>query len=439
MSVDEDLVEAAKIQLTRITCMSLGLVVLLAMTFLAREEDLPPPILSIGALLFGACLWGGILARSHPRLARLGFLVTLQFVLLAGPWWLDGIRRGLMLMEIPLILYASFLAGTRLASIFAGLYGLNVISLAWLENHGSRLSQISSPGEQVFFLVMACGFGLFLVAHSRGLIHKILATAKLHRSRQDEHRHKLSHGKSQLDRRIQEREKELTALRKRLTYSTEVLSSSYDPIVQRITVRARYIREVLQADDPASLFPVERILAGCDRLTRMHQALSRLSRLGPEGLRLVELDSEALHNLIRTIWDEIRLGYPRADHRLFFNELAPCHADPELLRQVWQHLLSNAAKFSARQPKPSIIIGHQKNEFYVHDNGVGFDVAMAQNLFELFNRQHRTEDFPGDGIGLASAKRILEIHAGSIRLESKPDQGTTVFFTLPPNPGTTLS
>jgi len=102
-----------------------------------------------------------------------------------------------------------------------------------------------------------------------------------------------------------------------------------------------------------------------------------------------------------------------------------------MLRQAWQHLLSNAAKFSARHPRPRIVVGWKSGEYFVNDNGVGFDAANARNLFELFNRQHRVGEFQGNGIGLASTKRILELHGGTIRLESLPDKGTTAFFRLP--------
>ena len=73
--------------------------------------------------------------------------------------------------------------------------------------------------------------------------------------------------------------------------------------------------------------------------------------------------------------------------------------------------------------------------FYVTDNGIGFDMAHAGKLFEPFQQLHTRNGFEGSGIGLASVRRIIERHGGSVWVESAPGAGTTVFFTLPPQPG----
>ena len=69
--------------------------------------------------------------------------------------------------------------------------------------------------------------------------------------------------------------------------------------------------------------------------------------------------------------------------------------------------------------------------FYIHDNGVGFDLEKAHNLFVMFQRQHHSMDYEGNGTGLALSQRIIERHGGRIWAETAPDQGCTFFFTLP--------
>lgn len=109
--------------------------------------------------------------------------------------------------------------------------------------------------------------------------------------------------------------------------------------------------------------------------------------------------------------------------------------DAQLLRVALVNLLNNAWKYTAHQPQPRIEFGAMRNadgatDFFVRDNGAGFDMAYADKLFGAFQRLHTTAEFPGTGIGLATVQRIVHRHGGQVRGEGVPGQGATFYFTL---------
>jgi two-component system, sensor histidine kinase and response regulator len=107
--------------------------------------------------------------------------------------------------------------------------------------------------------------------------------------------------------------------------------------------------------------------------------------------------------------------------------------DPSLLQLAFVNLLSNALKYSRTRERPSITIEGQCDSpagpwVRIRDNGVGFDMAHAQRLFNPFERLHSTAEFEGTGMGLANVRRIMERHGGCVRGESVVGEGAT--FTL---------
>ena len=111
-------------------------------------------------------------------------------------------------------------------------------------------------------------------------------------------------------------------------------------------------------------------------------------------------------------------------------------ADPRLMRVVLENLLGNAWKFTSRQAAPRIEVGETVGAsgepvFFIRDNGAGFDMAHAGQLFTAFQRLHATSDFEGTGIGLAIVQRIIHRHGGRIWAEAEPGEGATFFFTFP--------
>jgi light-regulated signal transduction histidine kinase (bacteriophytochrome) len=105
------------------------------------------------------------------------------------------------------------------------------------------------------------------------------------------------------------------------------------------------------------------------------------------------------------------------------------------LHQVFQNLLSNALKYRDAARAPRIDIDARREDgnyiFSVQDNGIGVDEQYFGRIFEIFRRLHREQEYPGTGVGLSVANRIVERHGVRMWVESTPSEGSTFFFTLP--------
>ncbi|HEU5081495.1 MAG TPA: ATP-binding protein [Opitutaceae bacterium] len=172
------------------------------------------------------------------------------------------------------------------------------------------------------------------------------------------------------------------------------------------------------------------ILRSAHRLGELIEATLGWVRLGQTPLYLTTVD---MHFLVRGAWEKVSRDQGRA-LQLSLAEIPPAQGCLSLLQQLWAELLSNAAKFSSRSQHPRVEVGGQRqgNElvYWVRDNGVGLDVTHCRGIFGLFKRFHGDRDFPGQGVGLALAQRIVRRHRGRIWIESAPGRGTTVFFAL---------
>jgi PAS domain S-box-containing protein len=157
------------------------------------------------------------------------------------------------------------------------------------------------------------------------------------------------------------------------------------------------------------------------------------SRMGRAELRQQTVELEALvHEAVATLQTDL-------NGRNISWKIAPLpqvQADAAMLRQVLVNLISNAIKYS-RPRNPAVIeIGCAAEtpgeyQFFVRDNGVGFDMEYVDKLFGVFQRLHRAEEFEGTGIGLANVRRIILRHGGRTWAEGKVDAGATFHCTLP--------
>jgi len=158
-------------------------------------------------------------------------------------------------------------------------------------------------------------------------------------------------------------------------------------------------------------------------------ALSRAARHEPRRQRV------DMGELARTAFEELALDGGLDGVELRVSRLEPAFGDAGLLRQVWTNLISNALKFTRPRPRRVIDVGcrpcGEGVEYFVRDNGVGFDPRYGEKLFGVFQRLHPAEEFEGTGVGLALVRRIVARHGGTVAAEGGIGKGATFRFTLP--------
>ena len=236
-----------------------------------------------------------------------------------------------------------------------------------------------------------------------------------------------------LERRVARRTRDLAELNGEL--EAFAYSVSHDLRAPLMTVHGfadLLLRDYAPSLDQTAQKYVQRIREGAKRMTGLIEdllALSRVTRTAPQRIR-VNLATIA-HDVLRTLRENEPLRAVAVDVAA---EL-PIQADPNLIAVVMQNLVGNAWKYTGKRSDARIEVGStiENNEtiYFVRDNGAGFDPRYAERLFQPFKRLHSEQDFPGNGIGLATVARIVHRHGGRIWADSKPQAGATFYFTLP--------
>ncbi len=176
---------------------------------------------------------------------------------------------------------------------------------------------------------------------------------------------------------------------------------------------------------------LNRVFESARRMGTLIDNLLDFSRLGQAALQMGSVDTRAM---VEEVCEELVEGMPDGAVEITIGDLPVCLADPALLRQVFANLVGNAIKFS-REREPARIeidcIEEGGREVWcVRDNGIGFDMARANDIFEVFHRLHPAGKYEGAGVGLAIVKRIVLLHGGTIRAEAAPGEGAVFRFTL---------
>ena len=176
---------------------------------------------------------------------------------------------------------------------------------------------------------------------------------------------------------------------------------------------------------------LRRVHAATQRMSGLIDDLLALSRVSSTEMRRAPVDLSAL---AAEIVEELRRQESQRAVSVTVEPGMRVQGDPSLLRIALQNLLHNAWKFTGRNGSATIAVGAMQREgvpaFFVRDNGVGFDMAYSGKLFGAFQRLHAEAEFPGTGVGLATVRRIIRRHAGSVWADGAVGRGATFYFTL---------
>lgn len=409
--------------------------------------------------------------RSPGSRANPYTVVMAMPVLLLIEGWIDHAALGARLsralrrggLAVALVTLAGLLAFgmTRLvAAVAISLYPAAIALTALLaarreprSGHGLVfLSMLLFPG-----MVLASWAGLFPTPMLRyvaiipvwiaGITWLTTGLVRAHRAGREELRRaelaeaELRTLNESLEQRVAWRTEELRELIAGLESFNRQVSHDLRGPLSGIAGAASWADEALKRGDLATAGRMlEAISTQASSSVKLVAALLSLARAGSAPFTPKRV---ALEPLVQQALEQVQLADPH--RRVPVTVSAPLpevEADPDLLRQVYVNLVANAVKFSSEVPQPRVEVGVVREagppRFYVRDNGVGFDSAAAEDLFEPFKRMHHAR-FAGHGVGLSIVKQIVQRHGGRVWAEGAPGRGATFFFTLgqgmQPEPG----
>ena len=185
-----------------------------------------------------------------------------------------------------------------------------------------------------------------------------------------------------------------------------------------------------QLDDKGRHY-IERAIKAGHRLQTLIRELLTLSRVSSKGTDFAPTD---FNPLMQSVMDNLQTILREKNATITCGRLPNLKVDPGQIRSLFQNLIMNAVRYN-ESPTPRIEIGFQEQDatclFSVKDNGIGIAPQFHQRIFLVFQRLHTTGEYPGTGLGLALCKKIVERHGGTIWVESRPQEGSTFYFSIP--------
>jgi signal transduction histidine kinase len=256
---------------------------------------------------------------------------------------------------------------------------------------------------------------------------KVTVFVELYRAQQELRRYR-----TQLETLVEERTIALTAINRELeAFSYSVSHDLRAPLVSFDGLSQTLLEKYGQELDATATDYLQRMREASQRMTSVFDGLQMLFRLTSGEIRREVVDVSAM---AAQITGELRAAHP---DRQVDVDIAPgisASGDQRLVRILTTNLINNAWKFTGGKEPARITIGREEvdgeSRIFVKDNGVGFDMIDSHRLFGAFQRLHSQSEFPGAGIGLATARRIINRHGGRVWAEGVVGEGATFYFVL---------
>lgn len=310
---------------------------------------------------------------------------------------------------------------------------INAFSLSGFENWLARLSSLAIALAGVAITL----FGMMILADSKARQEKATRVAETMadalREREAEVR-KLNTG---LEKTVAARTASLREANEELRAFSYTVSHDLRAPVRHIQALTSFLEEDLgKAMDTTSRDYVNRIGSAATTMQKLIEDILNLATCAEAGFdpQLVDITS-----LAGQVAAEVRAQYPDRDVTVNIAGGLEVECDPSVARTALQNLFENAFKFTAMRELATIRVGRVSGEgdpvFFVQDDGIGFDVSLAESAFKIFKRLHRQSDFPGTGVGLATVRKLIRRHGGEIWADSAEGTGSTFFFSFNHLPG----
>jgi PAS domain S-box-containing protein len=231
-----------------------------------------------------------------------------------------------------------------------------------------------------------------------------------------------------LERRVQERTRELEGFSYSVSHDLRAPLRSIDGFSQALE------EDFSDRLDPQGKDYIKRIRSATQHMGELIEDMLKLSRITRMDMDVAKVN---LSDIAQSVAAELRNAQPQRSVTIKIQEGLEDFADAQLMKIALENLLGNAWKFTSKKETAEIEFGRidqdGKKVYFVRDNGAGFDRNYQARLFSPFQRLHDAREFPGTGIGLATVKRIIDRHQGSIWADGALDAGATFYFTLNEN------
>ena len=400
-------------------------------------EELIYLIVIVMIIIFIASVHYGYVHRS-----ALGFLTMMWCALTLDAYLSAGIRDVAFIAHTVIIVAASILLTWRAVVAFTSASVAACWFLASMEAKGiihSFSLNIYANARDLSVVIIILAVAAYLLARS---LQAALRTAE----EEVEVRKRIEREIRELNETLEERVANRTRVLQERTEALEMANAELESITysmshdMRAPLRAiNGYSHILIEENGKNLSEdaMKHLLLVRDRAREMGELIDGLLTFFQLSRHPINPNAVSTTSMVKRSVEELIRKSGRADVEIVIGDLPDCDADAGMIAQVWKNLLDNALKFTGGQSGSRISIGgHSEGKehiYFVEDNGVGFDMAYKDKLFGIFQKLHGFREYPGGGIGLATAQRIVHRHGGRLWAEGQVGKGSIFYFSLPIN------